>query len=274
MDGILSGMRLFSDKKTVSQDKSSGKQSPDQAQSKTTNSTAATQATTKNSQSGNSTSKSAIHNSQSRKRGTPNGAGGSAKSTASSPSASQNAAAPSATPSSDPAADVSASPTQQNTSASSLSSSTSNMSSSDRKQPMKAQPNSPSPSPSPNSDDLIPVSISDDRSPSAVIGSKISFKGELSGDEDLLIQGHVEGTVTLKGNKLTIGKLGKVKANLSAKNIIIDGAVEGDIIADEHISINSSSVVKGNVVADRVTLEDGAKFRGSIDMDVDAKPAK
>ncbi len=109
----------------------------------------------------------------------------------------------------------------------------------------------------------------DENRPSAVIGSKITFKGELSGDEDLLIQGIVEGTVSLKGNQLTVGKLGKVKANLSAKNIIVDGNVEGDLIAEDHIAINASSVVKGNIIAERVTLEDGAKFRGSIDMDTD-----
>ncbi len=103
----------------------------------------------------------------------------------------------------------------------------------------------------------------------AVIGSKIIFKGELSGDEDLLIQGQVEGTVKLNGNNLTIGKLGKVKADLSAKSIIIDGTVEGDIVADEQIIINASSVITGNVIANRVTLEDGAKFRGSIEMDID-----
>lgn len=104
----------------------------------------------------------------------------------------------------------------------------------------------------------------------AVIGSKIIFKGELSGDEDLLIQGQVEGTVKLNGNNLTIGKLGNVKADLSAKSITIDGTVEGDIVADEQIIINASSVITGNVIANRVTLEDGAKFRGSIEMDVES----
>ena len=109
-----------------------------------------------------------------------------------------------------------------------------------------------------------------DDSPNAVIGSKISFKGELSGDEDLLIQGTVEGTVNLKGNQLTIGKLGRVKANLTAKNIIVDGNVEGDLIAEEHIAINTSSIVTGNVKTNRMTLQDGATFRGSIDMDIES----
>ena len=117
------------------------------------------------------------------------------------------------------------------------------------------------------------VSISEEHSPSAVIGSKITFKGELSGDEDLLIQGTVEGTVTLKGNNLTVGRLGKVKANLSAKSIIVDGTVEGDLVAEEHIAINASSIVTGNIKTNRMTLEDGAKFRGSIDMDVEPTQA-
>lgn len=132
---------------------------------------------------------------------------------------------------------------------------------------MKPQTNPPLPThSSPNS---LSSLTQDDNRPSAVIGSKITFKGELSGDEDLLIQGVVEGTVSLKGNQLTVGKLGKVKANLSAKNIIVDGNVEGDLMAEDHIAINASSIVKGNIIADRVTLEDGAKFRGSIDMNTD-----
>lgn len=104
-------------------------------------------------------------------------------------------------------------------------------------------------------------------SPAAVIGPKITFKGELTGEEDLLIQGRVEGTIDLKGNHLTIGKQGVVKANLMAKTITIEGTVEGDLIGQERIEIKSSSNVKGNLIAARVTLEDGAKFRGSIDME-------
>lgn len=111
-------------------------------------------------------------------------------------------------------------------------------------------------------------------SPSAVIGPKIAFKGELTGEEDLMIQGRVEGTIDLKGNHLTIGKQGVVKANLMAKTITIEGTVEGDLIGQERIEIKSSSNVKGNLIAARVTLEDGAKFRGSIDMESQGGGAK
>ena len=108
----------------------------------------------------------------------------------------------------------------------------------------------------------------DEETPVAVIGPKIRFKGELVGEEDLLIQGHFDGTIDLKGHHLIIGEQGVVKANVLAKNIIIKGTVEGDIFGQERISILSSSNVNGNLVADRVTLEDGAKFKGSIDMEI------
>lgn len=107
--------------------------------------------------------------------------------------------------------------------------------------------------------------------PGAVIGPKIRFKGELVGEEDLLIQGHVDGTIELKGNTLIIGEQGVVKANVLAQTITIEGTVEGDVYGEERISIKSSSNVKGNLVADRVTLEDGAKFKGSIDMEIESR---
>lgn len=107
------------------------------------------------------------------------------------------------------------------------------------------------------------------KEPSAVIGSKIRFKGELFGEEDLLIQGEVEGTIELKNHSLIIGEQGVVKANITAKTINIQGRVEGDIHGKEKVSIHQSSNVQGNIKASRVVLEDGAKFRGSIDMDID-----
>ena len=86
-----------------------------------------------------------------------------------------------------------------------------------------------------------------------------------------LVQGQIDGTIDLKGNNLTIGQQGVVKANVLAQTITIEGTVEGDIFGEERIAILSSSNVKGNLVADRVTLEDGAKFKGSIDMDIDSR---
>ena len=111
-------------------------------------------------------------------------------------------------------------------------------------------------------------------SQTAVIGPKIRFKGELVGEEDLIIQGQVDGSIDLKGHNLTIGEHGVIKANLLGKTVTIRGTVEGDVFGEERISIMSSSNVKGNLTADRVVLEDGAKFRGSIDMDPSSNKEK
>ncbi len=109
---------------------------------------------------------------------------------------------------------------------------------------------------------------------SAVIGKTIKIKGTISGDENLIIEGEVDGSVDLPKNDLTIGESGKVTADLDAKVVKVDGEVTGDISGAEKVIISKSGTVKGNIVAPRVTLEDGAKFKGSIDMDPsDAKPA-
>ena len=109
------------------------------------------------------------------------------------------------------------------------------------------------------------------KAPAAVIGPKIRFKGELVGEEDLLIQGHVEGTIDLKGHNLTVVERGVLQANVTAKTVTVEGRVEGDLFGEERIAIRSSSHVQGNIKAERVVLEDGAKFRGSIDMDMDER---
>ena len=140
---------------------------------------------------------------------------------------------------------------------------------------------SPSPSPSPASPSpaaapsrpaaVAPAATSGSGTPLAIIGPKIRIKGDLSGDEDILIQGRVEGTIELKENALTIGENGSVKADAVAKSITIEGEVEGDLYGAENIVIRKSSNVRGNLVSPRVNLEDGAKFRGSIDMEADPK---
>ena len=139
-----------------------------------------------------------------------------------------------------------------------------------RPSPSPASP-SPAPSASPARPATTPSSSSGGATPLAIIGPKIRIKGDLSGDEDILIQGRVEGTIELKENALTIGENGYVKANAVAKSITIEGEVEGDLFGAENIVIRKSSNVRGNLVSPRVNLEDGAKFRGSIDMEADPK---
>ena len=105
------------------------------------------------------------------------------------------------------------------------------------------------------------------RAEAATIGPSITVRGDVSGDEDLIVQGLVEGTVTLKKNNVTVGKEGRIKANVHARIIEIEGTVEGDLHGDEQVVARKSGNINGNVVAPRVTLEDGCRFKGSIDMD-------
>jgi cytoskeletal protein CcmA (bactofilin family) len=101
----------------------------------------------------------------------------------------------------------------------------------------------------------------------AVIGRSIKIKGDVKGDEDLLIEGDVSGTVELKNNSVTIGAEGKVQANIYARVINVEGSTEGDLYASEMISVRASANMHGNLVAPRIALEDGARFKGSVDMD-------
>lgn len=100
-----------------------------------------------------------------------------------------------------------------------------------------------------------------------MIGPKIKIKGTITGEEDLLIQGKVEGTIDLGQHELSVGQTAVVQANIHAKAIRIDGEVAGDINGSEKVVISKSGNVRGNIIAPRVTLEDGAIFKGSIDMD-------
>jgi len=104
----------------------------------------------------------------------------------------------------------------------------------------------------------------------AIIGRSIQINGDVKGDEDLLIEGDVSGTIELKNHALTVGKEGKVKATIHARSIAIDGTMEGDLFASERIAIRATANVRGNLLAPRVSLEDGAHFKGAIEMDQQA----
>jgi len=102
---------------------------------------------------------------------------------------------------------------------------------------------------------------------SASIGASIRIRGDVTGDENLIIQGEVDGTIKVQGHNVTISKTGKVKANIEAKQIIVEGQLEGDLNGDEKVIIRETGNVYGNIVSPRVTLEDGALFKGSIEME-------
>lgn len=101
----------------------------------------------------------------------------------------------------------------------------------------------------------------------AVIGASITIHGDLSGEEDLTIHGRVEGKVDVKGNSVTIGESGRVKADVYADTIFVEGEVEGNLYGGNQIVLRSSGNVRGNLTAPRVALDDGAQFKGSIDME-------
>lgn len=99
----------------------------------------------------------------------------------------------------------------------------------------------------------------------ATIGHSISIKGELSGAEDLMVHGFVEGTIDLKQNTVTVGKTGRVTAHIYGRIIHVEGEVVGDLFGTEQVIVHMTGHVKGNITAPRVSLEDGAKVKGIID---------
>lgn len=107
----------------------------------------------------------------------------------------------------------------------------------------------------------------------AVIGASLELQGELSGNEDLLIEGRVQGRIQLSQHVVTVGAKGRVSAGVHARVLSIEGEVDGNLVAEELIVMKKSARVRGDLVAPRVVIEDGARFKGTIDMDP-AKPAQ
>ena len=99
-----------------------------------------------------------------------------------------------------------------------------------------------------------------------VIGPTLVFKGELSADEDLFIEGRIEGTIAHHKMNLTVGKQGRVKADIDATSVFIEGQLIGDIRSDGTVTLVKGADVKGNIFCARIVMEDGARFEGKIDM--------
>ena len=102
----------------------------------------------------------------------------------------------------------------------------------------------------------------------ATLGPSIRIRGDITGSEDLLLQGEVDGSVTLPDHAVGVSPTGRVNADIDGRVITIEGSVEGDLTAHEQIALLGSASVKGNIKAPRVVLEDGATFRGLVDMGV------
>ena len=104
------------------------------------------------------------------------------------------------------------------------------------------------------------------RAEMAHIGKSVLIKGELSGSEDLYLDGEVEGSVELKQHSLTVGPHGQARANLNAREVIIHGKVDGNVSGEERVELKKSAVVVGDISTQRILIEDGAFFKGSIDI--------
>jgi cytoskeletal protein CcmA (bactofilin family) len=104
------------------------------------------------------------------------------------------------------------------------------------------------------------------RRKTSVIGPTLKFRGELSANEDLIIEGEIEGTIAHQDKNLTVGKEGRVKADINARTIEIYGSVEGDIHGEDVVKLAKSADVQGNIYCARIIMEEGARFSGSIDM--------
>jgi cytoskeletal protein CcmA (bactofilin family) len=109
----------------------------------------------------------------------------------------------------------------------------------------------------------------------ASIGKGLIIKGEITGTESLFIDGKVEGIITLPGNRVTVGKNGQVACNIAAREIVIMGKVRGNVAASDRVDIHAEGALTGDVTAARISIEDGAFFKGGIDIKkADAKPAE
>lgn len=104
----------------------------------------------------------------------------------------------------------------------------------------------------------------------AHIGKSVVIKGELSGSEDLYVDGTVEGSIELQGNNLVIGPNGHVRANVNAKGVVVQGKLDGNIHASERTELRKTAVAVGEIITQRVAIEDGAYFKGKVDIQKEA----
>ena len=107
----------------------------------------------------------------------------------------------------------------------------------------------------------------------ASISKGLSIKGEITGTESLFIDGKVEGSINIPGNRVTVGKNGVVSASISAREIVVLGKLKGNVTATDRVDIRAEGALTGDVAAARISIEDGAFFKGGIDIrKADSKP--
>lgn len=117
------------------------------------------------------------------------------------------------------------------------------------------------------------MSTSEWRSEGACLGKTIQVQGEMTGDEDLAIEGQVRGSIQLPNHRLTVGPLGKITANITAREVVVYGQLQGNIQAQDRVEIKKSGSVVGDLKLARISIEDGAYFKGHIDIQLRAASA-
>jgi cytoskeletal protein CcmA (bactofilin family) len=120
--------------------------------------------------------------------------------------------------------------------------------------------------PTPPRPSLEPVRSKEFQSEMAHIGKSVIIRGELSGSEDLYLDGEVEGNISLMEHNLIVGPNGRVRANITAKDVVVHGKVDGNIEGRERVELKKSAVLAGDISTQRIVIEDGAFFKGSIDI--------
>jgi cytoskeletal protein CcmA (bactofilin family) len=111
-----------------------------------------------------------------------------------------------------------------------------------------------------------PKAVDSYRADVAHIGKSVVVKGELSGSEDLYLDGEVEGTIELNEHSLTVGPNGRLKATVRARDVVVHGKVDGNIHAGERVELKRTAILAGDIVTQRIVIEDGAMFKGGIDI--------
>ncbi|MGA8938959.1 MAG: polymer-forming cytoskeletal protein [Acidobacteriaceae bacterium] len=139
-------------------------------------------------------------------------------------------------------------------------------------EPVRPTPPAATPAFSSGSASATPGAIPN--SEQATIGKSLVVKGEVSGSESLYIDGKVEGAINLPGNRVTIGRNGQVAANISAREVVVLGKVRGNCQASDRVDIRSEGSLTGDVIAARISIEDGAFFKGGIDIRKPGNEAK
>ena len=132
--------------------------------------------------------------------------------------------------------------------------------------PTPEPPSRPAPASTPAAEAINRAPAASSNADQATIGKGLYVKGEITGSESLYIDGKIEGSINLPGNRVTVGRNGQVTANVTAREVVILGKIRGNVNASDRVDIRAEGSLAGDVAAARISIEDGAYFKGGIDI--------